>query len=176
MDWSKIIDWLKLSPRYLIPITIVSGILLFLNEKCLNFFGLTNLINQTRPYISLIFLISIALIISDLAIRILNWGSKKISNKIRFRSLTKRLFDLTPEEKNILLGFFLNNTRTQYLSISDGAVKELEAFDFIYRSSNVGEIENWSYNIQPWAWKFIKKEWNKIFSRSDINIFKKSTH
>ena len=77
MDWSKIIDWLKLSPRYLIPITIVSGILLFLNEKCLNFFGLTNLINQARPYISLIFLISIALIISDLAIRILNWGRKK---------------------------------------------------------------------------------------------------
>ncbi|MBN2366681.1 MAG: superinfection exclusion B family protein [Calditrichaeota bacterium] len=171
MDWSKIIDWIKLSPRYLLPISLVSGAFLFLDQKWTDFFGLTNFINQFRPWISVVFFLSIALIISDIIFQIINWGKQGVNNKKKFRNMTKRLFDLTPEEKDILLGYFLNNTRTQYLSISDGIVKELEAFEIIFRSSNIGNLDSWSYNIQPWAWKYIKSNWNKIFSKADIDSY-----
>jgi len=173
MDWSKIIDWIKLSPKYLLPISLVCGTLLFLETKWVGFFGLANIIDQFRPWISIIFFLSNALIISDIIFQIIKWGNKKITNKKKFMNMTKRLYDLTHEEKNILLGYFLNNSRTQYLSISDGTVKELEAFEIIYRSSNLGEIDSWPYNIQPWAWIYIKNNWKKIFTDADIENFNK---
>ena len=174
MDWSKIIDWIKLSPKYLLPISIISGLLLFLGPEWSSYFGLYQLISKFRSWISLIFILSIALIASDLLTRITKYFIKKYKNWYKYKNTSRRLLNLTPEEKNILLWYFVNNSRTQYLSLTNGIVKELEVFGIIYRSSNLGEIDNWAFNIQPWVWIYIKNNWRKIFSDEDIEYFNKN--
>jgi len=39
--------------------------------------------------------------------------------------------------------------------MADGRVGGLEAEGIIFRSSNVGNIESWAYNLQPWAWDYL---------------------
>lgn len=40
--------------------------------------------------------------------------------------------------------------------MADGVVGGLEAQRILYRSSNVGDLDEWAYNIQPWAWEHLK--------------------
>jgi len=172
MDFRTILDWIKLSPKYLLPIVIVSGFLIFSNGNILNIFGLFIIVNQYRGWIGIIFLVTIALLLSDVALRMVQWLQNKRKLNEKFKDLTSRLYKLTPYEKNIILGFTENNTRTQYLSIEDGTIQELSNFEIIYRSSNFGRSTNrWSFNIQPWAWDFIRKNKDKIFSKEDIETY-----
>lgn len=79
-----------------------------------------------------------------------------------------RLYKLTPEEKNILLTYIKNDSRTQYFEFSDGRITELIFYDILYHSSNVGDLTAWPVNIQPWAWDFLHKHQKKIFPEESI--------
>lgn len=79
-----------------------------------------------------------------------------------------RLYELTPEEKNILLEYMRNDTRTRYFELSDGRLTELIYNKILYRASNVGDLTEWPVNIQPWAWDFIHKHQKEIFPEEFI--------
>lgn len=157
MDVSKYMEWLKLSPKHLFPLALSSGVLLFSNDNHTGILGLTSFVNQYRPIIGIIFLLSFALIVTSWGLSIFEWGKNKWLNKKRIQNMKKRLHKLTLEEKGVLSQYIQNQTRTQYLGIDSGIVKELEISGVIYRSSNVGDITHWSYNIQPWAWEYLNK-------------------
>ena len=157
MDFSKYIEWVKLSPRYLFPIAISSGILLFSGETIIETLGLAEITNSYRSIIGIIFLLSFALVVASWGLSLGNIIKNAWLRNRKFRNLKKRISDLTLEEKDVLLGYIQNQTRTQYLSIENGVVIELESLGIIYRSSNIGDIESWSYNIQPWAWKYLNE-------------------
>ncbi|HEY60672.1 MAG TPA: hypothetical protein G4N92_08330 [Anaerolineae bacterium] len=171
MNLSKITEWIKLPPRYLIPISVVTGTLIILDKPLLSLFGLSNFVEKTLPYISIIFFTSTALIITSVIVCIINWGKRKIASKNEHKNITDRLCHLTQGEKLILLGYFLEDSRSQQLLIGDGTVRELESFGIIYRSSNIGSIDYFAYNIQPWVWNYVKENWKKIFNEGDINKY-----
>ncbi|OGN81245.1 MAG: hypothetical protein A2X24_12970 [Chloroflexi bacterium GWB2_54_36] len=171
MDFSKLLDWIKLSPKYLIPISLVSGLLVFSTENLLLKFGLNEFVNKARPIIGVIFLLSTALILSDILYSIFSLTNKSISHIITTQRLYSRLKKLTPEEKDILYGYLYYNSRTQHFSITDGRLVELIAFNLIYKASNIGDLNNWPYNIQPWAWDYLQKHKSEIFTEEDIKRF-----
>ena len=157
MDLSRLSEWLKLSPRYLLPISLVTGFMLFASSDTLNTFGLNQFVGQYRPYLGIVFLISAVLLLVNWSINGYERSKNKWHQTTRRKAAQKRLHRLTPPEKRILNGFIGHETRSQYLSIESGIVNGLEAEGIIYRASAIGRLDEWAYNIQPWAWEELNK-------------------
>lgn len=169
---NSIFDWIKLSPKYMIPISFVSGFLIFADDTLLNKFGLNELVTKFRPYLGLIFLLSIVLIISNFLFWSIPIVNKWINNlKINSR-MRSRLNNLTQEEKEIFLGYILENTRSQFFALMDGVVLELKREGLIYGAINASSLKGVPYNINPWVWNYLRKNQDKIFSKEDIKSYK----
>ena len=155
MDFSKLSEWLKLSPKYLFPICIVTGFALFAPINVLEIFGITSLVSQIRSYLGIAFLLVTALLITNLLSSLYVWIRNKYQSAENLKIRQKRLHSLTDEEKSILQHFISNQTQTQYLSMDDGVVNGLELKKVIFKASNIGQLDEWAYNIHPWAWKYL---------------------
>lgn len=167
MDHKNLIDWVKLSPKYLIPFSLVSGFLIFAGEEILDTFGLSLLLKNYRSWISIIFLISIALIASNFIVWLGGLITKKILQLRKLKMRIKKLNRLSNDEKMILLRYLLQNTRTQTFPFSDGRLAELIHYQIVFESSNIGNLDNWPYNIQPWAWDYLQKHQDELFTESE---------
>ncbi|PYS76153.1 MAG: hypothetical protein DMF66_16310 [Acidobacteria bacterium] len=64
MDFSKSLEAIKLSPKCLFPVVLVSGFLLFAGPGVIGVFGLAELSAKYKPYISGVFLLSAFLVLS----------------------------------------------------------------------------------------------------------------
>ncbi len=154
---NNFLEAIKLSPKHLLPIFLSSGFLLFSPKQYLELLGLEGFINQYRPWIGLIFILSFALLVSHITIQVWSWVNKKYLSRKRLNASKNRLRNLTPDEKKILQRYILKQTKTQSLDIRDGAVNGLVNENILYRSSNVGMMTIFDHNIQPWAWEFLNK-------------------
>lgn len=66
--------------------------------------------------------------------------------------------NLTPQEKKIMNIYISKETRTQNMHLEYGAKNDLVRHHIIYRSSDVGrQNTGFSFDIQPWAWEYLKK-------------------
>ena len=155
MDFIKLPEWLKLSPRYLFPISIITGFALFASDSVLNLFGITLFVTQYRPYIGGIFLLSSALLLTNWLISLYEWMHTNFLQAQNLKSLQQRLHKLSDEEKRILHKYIKNKTRTQYFAINNGTVNGLELENILFKASNVGRLHEWAYNLQPWAWEYL---------------------
>jgi len=156
--FSNLIEWFKTTPRYLFAATLVSGTALFLPNDMVNELGLTALRNLYRPWLGGVFLVAGGLLAAHGLTAITIWLRKEITFRLDLRRAKQRLHDLTPDEKKLLAKYLINNTRTQIFPYSDGVVSELEALVIIRRASDLGTLlDGFPYNIQPWAWKHLRK-------------------
>ncbi len=48
IDIGRRVEWIKLSPRYLLPLSLFTGFILFAPKKWLAVFGLLNLVTNKR--------------------------------------------------------------------------------------------------------------------------------
>lgn len=145
-----IVGWLKLSVRHLLPVFLITGVLLFIPPDLLTTFGVNDFVKNDRKWIGLAFLTSGALLISHFWC----WLKDKLVERWRIRNIKRTILNLSPEEKNILADYILQQTKSQQLSLLDGTANGLEASHLIYRSSNIGsEWGEFAYNIQLWAWE-----------------------
>jgi transposase len=160
VDFSKLVDWIKLSPRYLLPIVLVTGFLLFASKDTLEIFGLAGLVSDYRSWLGLVFLLFAFLLVSaaitsglSLAYR---WIKQKRKNAAFLRRGRERLRHLSEPEKEILRRYIEGQTRTQYLAMSDGVVNGLVHEGILYRASTLSSfLDHFAYNIQPWAWDYL---------------------
>lgn len=155
MDFSKIVDWIKLAPKYLFAIAVVTGFLLFVPTGILAPLGLASIIAQYRAFIGMLFLISSVLFLVHPLATLYELISTRIMTTMLVRDQQKDLSELTESEKEILRGYIHNKTQSQYLNPLDGVTAGLEAKRIIYRAANLGQIHQFPYNIQPWAWKYL---------------------
>jgi hypothetical protein len=175
MDWiGKVTDWIKLSPKYLLPISLATGFIVFAKAEWLQPLGLTDLRVKYLPWIGAIFLLSTVLLLSHAAFKLFSWVQFRISMKRGLKGAKERLHNLTGEEREILRGYIGNGTKTQLLDIQSGVVNELEEVFIIYRSSNIGNLRGWSYNIQPWAWDYLNKHLELLFSNEELRALKET--
>jgi hypothetical protein len=164
MDFSKLIEWIKLSPKYLIPIAFVSGFIVFAKEKTLSFFGLLEIVARVKPWISIIFLLSIALILSSLIFLITNIAKSKIANNQKTKKGYEKLNSLTPSERQFLKFYIREDHLTQYCPYGQLAeLTELLAYEIVYEPASTADMFKWPININPWAYKYLKENHQKIF-------------
>ena len=152
----SLIEVLKLAPKYLVAVALISGALIFLPESWLELLGLQEMSTQYRAWLGLAFLVSVGICIVAVASWIINW----VLNIIRRRRIQgfviDKLNNLTEDEKQILRYYFAKGTRSNTLKVDDGVVQELVACRVIYRSAQLGNmLEGFSHNISDLAWDYI---------------------
>ena len=154
---SGLVEWIKLSPRYLLPLLLFTGFVLFAPSSVLSAFGLVGFVSDYRPWFGAAFLLSATLLISAAIAacygRVIRWRRQAQREKY----MRRRLHHLSEPEKEILRGYIEWSTRTRYLPMHDGVVGGLEVEHIIFRSSNFGDLASWAYNVQPWAWEYLNE-------------------
>lgn len=157
MDLSKILDAIKLSPKYLVPVSLVAGFLLFSPDKSIEKLGLLQFKDDYVSWIGVTFLISLSLVGTHFGVALFNWGAgKSFSLKTRFKQW-KKLRSLNQVEKEILRYYFINNTTTQTLDSEDLFVYDLVTSRVIDHQFS---ILNSIYSINPWVLNYLRKHQN----------------
>jgi hypothetical protein len=158
MDIGRLVEWIKLSPRHLVPLSLFTGFILFAPERWLAVFGIVGLVSDYRPWFGATFLLSMALLISAALTMLYGWAKAKREERAFLRSRRERLHHLSEPEKEILRCYIEDQTRTQYLPMSDGVVGGLVVERILFRASSLGQsFDYFAYNIQPWAWDYLNK-------------------
>lgn len=114
-----LLDFLKLTPRYLTAVGLVAGLILFGADSFRDTLGLTTFARDYRFLLGLLFLSSIVLLlvavggggIGKLQCR---WRQRRVRQRIR-----TRLQRLTEDEKQILRYYIAKNTRCNYRFFRD---------------------------------------------------------
>lgn len=162
MDFTKLIDYLKIPTKALTALCLFFAILLFSGKTFLASLGLFELIEKFRAYIGAGFLLSLSIIavnaIASLATFIKPW----VVQYYLIKEGQKHLKALTPEEKQILKYYIKNNTKNQTLDFMNGTVNLLQQNKIIVRISNVGSASGFDYVIQPWAWDYLRTNTNLL--------------
>lgn len=150
------IDLLKLAPRYLIAVAIVSGVLLFLPDTWLQWIGVNTFATAYRQWLGLTFLISAVLWGVSAIASCWGWVAGKLFRRRVRKNIAQKLCSLTEDEKQILRYYYAKGTRANVLKVDDGVVQGLVANCIIYRSASVGNmLEGFAHNITDAAWDYI---------------------
>ncbi len=157
LDFFKpLFEFLKLTPRYLIAIGLVAGMLLFASDGFRGTLGLTKFAQDYRPVLGILFLSSIVLLLVAVGGVVVSrikrlWWERKL-----FKRITKRLHSLTEDEKQILRFYIHRNTRANDLRIQDGIVNGLVSSGIIYQSASAGDIVmGFAHNMSEIAWNYL---------------------
>jgi len=155
-----IIEKLKIKELFAI-IFIASLIITVIPVKWANRIKIESLRNTYQTYITLCIIIIGAYYLSCLVGRIKDFVLGKIFNgkKVAINYMKKTM---SPEEMKLLIETFYdaNNNRfssTGKIEFSDGRKAPLEMKYIIYRASQIGYADIFSYNLQPYALDFLNK-------------------
>ncbi|QDI05423.1 hypothetical protein E4A48_18645 [Xanthomonas cerealis pv. cerealis] len=156
-DFAKsAIEFLKLAPRYLIAVAIVSGALLFLPDTWLQRIGLDKFVTANRQWLGLTFLVSAVLWCVSAISTCWDWAAGQFFQRSVRKHIAQKLCSLTEDEKQILRYYFAKETRANMLKVDDGVVQGLVANRIIYRSASMGSLlEGFAHNITDAAWDYI---------------------
>ena len=125
----------KITPA-LIAIVIASGLILFLPESILEKMALNNLNDIWKIVISLIFLISLALIITIAFVEVYRGIKRKLTPK-RFRRMMRRQFvDLPLCFKKLIVSILNSPNRSMRLDPTSGDTLYLQNSNFIYQAQS----------------------------------------
>jgi len=150
-EWAALLNWLK--RPFFAFVAVVTLCVLLLYGDAVEWLGL----GSYRPIVAAVFLVALVVLLSQ----ILAFAAEKIAKWNRRRKALIRCYDrlrnLTREEKVILRGYYVEETRTQYLDINDGVVAGLVSAGIIYRATTMSShFTKFAYNITDTAWDFIQ--------------------
>jgi hypothetical protein len=171
---SGISDLIKLQPKYLIGISIATGVLLFGTDTVvLKGIGLVEFTDKYRVWIGVTFLIVTSLLVAHFVDDIRKLISGKRTERQVLAYGKKYLKALTPDEKKILKKYIEENTKTQNLNYTDGTVQELNNANIIYMSSSLSKFHTiFPFNIQPWAWEYLNKNKHLVEVAGDYDAYR----
>ena len=160
MDPSKLMEWVKLSPRYLVPIGLGLGLLLWATPL-VNGLRLAPFVAKFGPYIGAAFLLDWLLVFSAVVSPFIPTSDQlraKLEQRAKLRAGQQRLRELTPAEKAILGVYLQQNTNTLYLRWQNGEVMGLVhegIIAFVHSTARDGLPA--PLNIQPWAKRYLSE-------------------
>lgn len=158
LEAKKVLDWIKLSGKQAFILVVISSILLFSSAELITQLGLTNIKEITQPWVGGIWIVSLAILLTEIAHPIYQYLANKVKAWSNLKHGHARLKQLTPDEKTFLKHYIEQDTRTNSSKYANGVVKELEAVGIVRRASQMASYHDvFPYNIQPWAWDYLKK-------------------
>jgi hypothetical protein len=156
--WSKVSDFLKARLTTLIGLAIACAVIAFLPDAAIETLGLTKIRQDYQPFVGLAAIVFTTLSAVEIAAKAISVGSTFIKRQLHANEGRKRLRDLTPEEKQVLCNYVLNDTRTQTFQMQDGVIQGLCRDHILYPAAPFGEVlRGMAYNIEPWAWEYLRK-------------------
>lgn len=154
-----LIEFLKLAPKYFLPILLFSGIVIFIPSSWLMYLSLDGIISRYKWIFSLVFLLSLSLILSGVMVGIYERIKKIKKSRELKKTVNEKLLDLSDYQKSILRELTSGESKTISLPYNNGEVRELEIYHIIYRSSMLSKRHVYfDYNLQPIADDIIKKD------------------
>jgi hypothetical protein len=164
-DW--VLQAIKLPPKLVIPIFLLTGFLLFAPMQWRVALGLGS---QTEPYrlwMGLGFVFSACVLLTHLTF----WVASKIEDALRIRKMKQRLGRLTHDEKKFLQYFLVKDTRTRRINIDSGVAGGLSAAGIVGRSSSVGNaLYGFPCNITDAAFEYLKKHPDLVGTPGDDSL------
>ena len=152
----SILDSLKLPLTKLVPIALVSGSILFLPTNVLDRLYLSSFRDTYGFVIGIVFLISTALSIQELSVKVYKKYEEKIYKR-KFKKLQPDILRKLSLEEIVLVGLIESTpNKTVYLPINDGIIKRLESKAIIAKTTTTvlsydGENPKFPYTINPWV-------------------------
>ena len=118
-DPTKLVDLLKLSPRFIFALLIASSLVLFLPPSAIAMIGLSALQGSLRAYVGIAWLGSLCVLIALGCAKA--WEQAVMSRTIRKHESIRieRLKSLTRNEKKFLSSWVKNNQRSGSLQMSE---------------------------------------------------------
>lgn len=171
-SFKDFLEILRLPPSILSALTLVTGLILLLPEEIVKKLYMYEFRNNYGFVISLVFLISLAMLIVLLII----WCIKQINRRIKDKKLKEKriqyLQDLDLTKSELIKKFIKAKDHTLNLPTNSGNTIELSSYGLISPAGKTqlvtfGDIftgdENTiyiNYFLQPWVIKMIKEEKN----------------
>lgn len=156
----ELIELLKLPPVILAAITLASGIVLFLPDKLVAKFYMTDFRNQYGFAISITFLVSLSILICYLIVAIVKLIKADIKKKKIVQKQENIARNLDEYEKEIMREFMRSGDRTLWLPMNTGIVRTLQ-HKMLIAPAGSNHIVDISFKIpfliQPWAHEFFSK-------------------
>lgn len=150
----SILEFLKLAPRYLIALGIMSTVLLFSPKEFLEQIGLVDFTKNHRQWLGLTLIVTSGLFVVSMVSE--SWAKcgRWHRRKKALAELKESLRRLTEDEKQILRFYHAKKTKTNYLRVADGAVQGLVAKDIIQLASSMGSVvDGFAHNINDIVWQ-----------------------
>lgn len=142
---------------------LVGGLGLFAPQWWFTSLRLAPIADDKRTILAAVVLVGVFGFAYDL----LSWLGLRVKWLVNKRRYVAKLRNLTTEEKQLLCGYILAKQKTQYFPIQDGVVMGLVSDKIIFQSSTLGFMTTgFAFNIQPWAWDYLRKHPELIVDES----------
>lgn len=159
MEWVKLIlSKLNLSITVFVTL-IVSATMLVLSEDQAKFFGVEQLIYEYRQYIGLGFFISTSVELYYLFAYICRKIKFFVNSPCR---VGKKYFEtsISKCELEFLITKFYDFENKEFISsstasLTEGRIVPLIAACIIYKASELGYLDEFAYNLNPWSLKYL---------------------
>jgi hypothetical protein len=150
MNMADLANWLKLSPKYLLPLAVLSTCLLFLPPSVLAEFGVDTFAQTYHIWIGPACLALWCILLSHAGFALAGTLTKRRQRRDTLRRLS-------PSEKAILSKFILRRTKTVPLDVTrgvqQGVATGLVNDHIVYEAGTVPDYPSMHvYNMEPWAW------------------------
>lgn len=155
-EWIKpLLDAFKLGPLQLAVIGGMCAVLLLGPLQLLQAFGVAQLAQDHRQWIGLALLGCAFGLLAHAG----RWAGRRWRQRNAQRRVRQYMLQMTEDERDVISGYVVQNTRTQRLRFDDGVVRGLEAAGVIYRVGTLGGlVEGFAYNLTPTAWKVLHEQ------------------
>lgn len=152
------LEFLKLPPNILTAVSIVAGIIIFIPDKLAKKIYMLDFRNNYGFVISIIFLISISILIVLLFTNICKKIKNKIDNNKLKKGRTKYLLNVDKTKAKLIKAFIKEETHTLKLNQNDGLTQELSYFGIISLAGSTQAVDfgydnemYLYYFLQPWV-------------------------
>jgi hypothetical protein len=163
LDWAK--TFLKATPLVFFAVAVASGVCLFAPARFLTRLKLEFFIKSYQPYIGAAFLLSVASLAAHLFYWFYPYVLGWLAAHYLMRKGYKRLHRLTPDEKEILRDFVLNQTRATKLRSDSSPVLGLETAKILWRPQQIVQPKIdyrtnevfylITFQVSDWAWDYL---------------------
>ena len=130
--FDKVFDNFKRITPALYSISFFTGLILFLPEDILEKMSLNNLPDGWKRLIGIVFLLSVALISTIIAIRVFSIIREKYIKKTARIKMRKKIAALSPRQRSIVLNLLHSEEKSIQLNKNSGDTVYLEGENFIY--------------------------------------------
>jgi Super-infection exclusion protein B len=168
--FKQIVEAFKLGPYVFFAVALASGAVLFGSPEFAKRLGVDSVLAAQRVWVGGTFLLSSTLFVSSIAARFWKTLSPILVERWNNRQRIKTLLAITAQERDILAEYVRANTSTRYYPPNDGVIGGLVGKGILYRSSNIGSMDSFPYNVQPWAWKYLERNAALVLSAEEIQI------